>query len=248
MAINLGTMEELEALVNTEDAKSGVFTPFFFSLKDGQKALVRPLLNMTQYVRVDKHELYNPATNSFDVKAVCASSLQLPDCSYCAQVAHNKKLMASPRVVLPVYVHAVLDVKTGAPITYKKKNDDGTEQELPVKGVRLLEMKRSSSILRDLIANYNEDDNHDITCFDFVVTRKNIDGDKLQTTYTVIAKRPRDIPDDIPADYRDRDRVLLMYAEACPWQLVEGSTAQAAPVAPVVSSSTQGKVKNAPDF
>ena len=120
----------------------------------------------------------------------------------------------------------------------------------PVKGIRLLEMKRTSSILRDLIANYNEDDNHNITSFDFVITRKNIDGDKLQTTYTVISKQPRSIEDEIAEDYRDRDKVLLLYSDACPFKLLDDSKVDTSAFdkAPEKTPVASGKVKNAPDW
>lgn len=253
MAINtpVDPMAELEALVNEEQKSTGAFTPFFFSIKDGEKALVRPLLNMNQYVKADKHEVFNPTTNKFDVAAICATSLGLTDCAYCAQAStaktkEEKKLIVSPRIILPVYVHAILNVKTGQPVTYT--DSEGSAQ--PVKGIRLLEMKRSSSILRDFIANYNEDDNHNITNFDFVITRKNIDGDKLQTTYTVISKQPRKIEDEIADDYRDREKVLLLYSDACPFKLLDTGVDQAIAgvVTAVKNGATSGKVKNAPDW
>ena len=45
MAVNIvDPMAELEALTNEETTKTGTFAPFFFSIKDNQKALIRPLL------------------------------------------------------------------------------------------------------------------------------------------------------------------------------------------------------------
>ena len=82
-------MGELETLMN-EESKSSNFAPFFFSIKDGEKALIRPLLNMNAYLKVQKHEIYNPGTNKFDVKAVCAADLHL-ECQHCADAASNKR-------------------------------------------------------------------------------------------------------------------------------------------------------------
>ncbi len=243
-------MTILEDEMNKADEKGSGLAPFFFSIKDGEKALITPLLNMSQYVLVNKHEIFNPAINKFDVAAICAFDLQL-QCQYCLDVVNNKKLTAGKRFVLPIYVHAVINVKTGAYVTYKDK--DGVEHN--VSGVRLLEMKRTSSILRDLVASYNGTDDSDvkaannITKLSYVIRRENVDGDKLQTRYTVTPKQARELPEDIPAWTRDRNQVLLQYADACPFKIVNNER----DVPPALQSSKPangngGKVKSVPDF
>lgn len=237
-------MAILEEEMNRKSDTSG-FKPFFFMLKDGEKALVRPLLNMNQYALINKHEYFDNAKKQYVARAICAADVEL-DCQLCLDAEQNKKLKADTRFILPVYVFSVKEVKTGKEVTYTK--DD---KEVAVSGVRLLEMKRTSSILRDLVAAYNESDEHDITLNDFVISRQNIDGDPLKTKYTVTPKAPKPavFPEDIPDAYRDTEQVKFLFAEACEPVCVgdDGDPfAKEEPAAP--AQSTKGTVKNAPDF
>ncbi len=265
MAINtpIDPMAELEELVNSEDTKNTTFAPFFFSIKDGQKALIRPLLNLNQYVRVEKHEICNPASKKFEVKAVCAASLHMQGCIHCAKAAlakskDEKKLLPSTRIILPIFVHAVIDAKTGEYITYTKAHEDGSSEEIPISGVRLLEMKKSSSILADFIRSYNGNDDsdvkssHDITTLDYVVRR---DGAGTETRYVVTPKAPRALPTDvvaIPDWTHDRDLVLLQYADACPFEIADNDIADNDDLEWDASSKkaakSVGKPKSIPDF
>lgn len=199
MAIDIkDPMALLEDEMNKAENRGG-FAPFFFALKDGEKALIRPLLNMNQYVAVHFHEFFNPATKKYDVSTVCAEDYG-QKCQHCIDAVANKKLAGQRRFYLPVYVHAILKLvgKEWVPVTYT--NADGAEQ--PSKGVRLLELKASSSILSDLVAAYHEDDSHDITRFDFVIARKGI---QLDTTYTVTLKpQARPLPDDLPKQSQEK--------------------------------------------
>jgi hypothetical protein len=233
-------MAILNEEMNKADEKGSGLAPFFFSIKDGEKALIRPLLNMSQYVMANKHEIFNNQTKKYDVKAVCAGDLQLA-CQHCLDATSNKKLASSKRFILPVYVHAVIDTKTGKYVTYT--DQEGLEHN--VSGVRLLEMKRSSSILRDLVAAYNEDDEHDITTNDFVIQRL---GDALETKYTVTPKKPTKFEADVPAWVSDRDQVLFQYADACPFKLVNDESDVPPALQSSKPASNGGKVKNAPDF
>jgi hypothetical protein len=243
MAID-ARMAILEEEMNKAPNSSG-FKPFFFMLKDGEKALIRPLLNMSQYALVHKHEYYDNTTKKYEARAVCAADMEL-ECQLCLDAEQNKKLKADARFVLPIYVLAVVNVKTGAQVTYT--NQDG--QELSVSGVRLLEMKRTSSILRDLVAFYNESDEHDITGNDFVIRRENVDGDPLKTKYTVTPKAPKPavFPEDIPAVYRDTEQVRLLFVDACPPVVVGDDEKPEPVVAAPAKPATNGKVKSAPDF
>lgn len=244
MAINtpVDPMSVLDEEMNKQPENTG-FKPFFFSIAKDEKALVRPLLNMNQYVMVNKHEAWNQAAGKFDVRAICAADLDL-DCQHCvdAVTTGNKKLKADKRFILSVYVHAVINVKTGQQVTYT----DQEGKEHPVSGPRLLEMKRSSSLLRDLVAAYNESDEHDITAQDFVIRRE---GEKLETKYTVTPKAPKPFTETVDAAYRDREAVLRMFAEACE-PLIVGNDDPFAADLPLVSTPAKstGKVNNAPDF
>jgi len=236
MAIN--TPQDPMALLEEEmnKAPESGLKPFFFSIKSGEKALIRPLMNMNEYVLVNKHELFDNGSKKFVARAICAKDLEL-ECQYCLDAANNKKLTADKRFILPIYVHAVVNVETGLPVTYK--DQDGNEQE--VKGVRLLEMKRSSSILKDLVGAYNESDTHNITENDFVIRRK---GEALETEYTVTPKAPSKFTISPDPRYLDRNEIVFLFSEACEPKIVGSDEKPAATSA----QASNGKVRNVPDF
>lgn len=235
MAIN--TPQDPMAFLEEEMAKAPEtgLKPFFFSIKAGEKALIRPLMNMNEYVLVNKHELFDNATKKFVARAICAKDLDL-ECQYCLDATNNKKLTADKRFILPIYVHAVVNVKTGLSVTYK--DQDGNE--VAVSGVRLLEMKRSSSILKDLVGAFNEDDEHNITRMDFVIRRE---GEGLETEYTVTPKAPSKFTVSPDPRYLDRDEIVVLFSEACEPKIVGQDEKLAA-----TPAQSNGKVRNVPDF
>lgn len=192
-------MEEFEAEFQ-QARERNTSVPFFFSLKDGDKAQVRLLLNFPQNVRMDYHEYYNKPEQRWDANNVCAKALE-QECFYCdlAKTSKDWHYKAQRHIYLPVYVHWVRRLqadRTWGPVTYKQ---DG--EELTVCGVRMLDMKFSSTILVDLKDVYTEDaDNpaaRDITRYDFMIQRR---GSGLETRYTVNAKSgaPLPLPIDLP--------------------------------------------------
>ncbi len=217
-------MAVLDEEMQRAQEKSGGFAPFFFSIKDGEKALVRPLLNMRDYVMLRFHEKFNSATKKYDVSAVCAADFN-QECQVCLDAqAGDKKLNASKRFYLPIYIHSALKQdptsNKWAPLTYT--DAEGNEQ--PVKGVRILEMKASSSILADLVAAYNTADSHNITLYDFVIARK---GSGLDTEYTTTLSpnAPRALPDDLPKQRREQIKSDVEIAR--PMKVVGGAVAPA---------------------
>lgn len=212
MAVDLNDpMAVLEDEMTRAQAQTGGFAPFFFSIKDGERALIRPLLNINQYVMLRFHEKFNQATKKYDVSAVCAADFG-HDCQHCKDAqGGDKKLNAQKRFYLPIYIHSALKKDPAgqkwAQLTYT--DQEGNEQQ--VKGVRILEMKASSSILADLVAAYNTADSHDITLYDFVIARK---GSGLDTEYTTTLSpnAPRALPDDLPKISRDRIKSDVEFA------------------------------------
>lgn len=251
MAINTPAdpMAFLNEEMNKEPEKTN-FKPFFFALNDGEKALVSVLLNLPDYVLVDKHETWNNTTKKYDARAICAADLDL-DCQYCIDAKDNKKLQSSNRWVLPVYVHEVwklVDAKQNAYERVTYKDQEGNTH--PVQGFRLLEMKRTSSILKSINDEYNDHDLHDIRMLSFVIRRENIDGDVLQTQYRVSSKVARPIPEEVPDVWRNKESVFQLYAEACP-PVVVGSDdpfVNAVDFPSDIPAKSNGKVKSAPDF
>lgn len=234
-----------EQIQQGQEKPTGQFKPILFRINENEKALVRPLRNMNDYTVVQMHELYNNAAPKESIKAICADTYNLP-CALCQQEATNKKLKASVRFVIPVYVHKILRKKVddkgrvitdkGSPVwetvTYKNSNDE----QIAVSGLRLLELKRTSSILLDLNSLYGEEG--DITKGDIVIERK---GSGLDTKYTTTAKAPSPFSIQIEEDIDDSG-ILALINEACPLQAVDGSTSPA-----LTPASANGRGKTAID-
>src|SRR5260221_11861256 len=99
-------MKEFEAKSKAAKEANKSFDNFFFFLKeDGEKAIVRPLLNLPQVnlTELAYHEAFDRAQSKMVADNVCAQQ----DCRLCKQAEIDKKLKASPRVFLPVFVHQV---------------------------------------------------------------------------------------------------------------------------------------------
>lgn len=243
---NVDPMAYLEEAINRPKSTGGDFTPFFFAIKDGEKALIRPLLNMPQYVRVYKHEYYDNATKTWKFRNLCAADQDL-DCQCCLDVEampegdkEQKKAKRaarrSERMILPVYLHTVVNIKTGAVVTYTQ--DD---KEIPVSGPRLLEMKpESSDILHDLLKSYQASESHDITKRDFKIERR---GAGIDTKYDTTPKDVSPFTIEVPAEYLSKGSVFDLYSNACPPKIVGQDAAPAQSF-----SSSNGAVKTAPDF
>ncbi len=261
MAINTPAdpMAFLNEEMNKEPEKTN-YKPFFFALNDGEKALVSVLLNLPNYVLVDKHELWNNNTKKYDARAICAADLDL-DCQHCidAHASNNKKLQSSNRWVLPAYVHEVWKLVDPKQNAYKRvtyTDQEGNTHN--VQGFRLLEMKRTSSILKSLNDEYNDAEDHDITKLSFVIRRENVDGDVLKTEYRTSSKVARPIPEDVPDEWKHKDTVFQLYTEACPPVVVGGDNDNDSvsddPFLPdwdepmKTPAKSNGKVKSVPDF
>jgi len=244
-------MAYLEEAKNRKNENTGDFTarPFFFSIADGQKALIRPLLNLNAYVRVHKHEYYDNTSKKWLFRSQCAKDLG-QECQTCIDVEalpedtkEEKKIKrqarASERFVLPAYLHAVVEVKSNKKVTYT----DMEQQEHDVSGPRLLEMKpQTSPILDKLLTTYQASESHDISKRDFKIERA---GVGIETVYTVEPKDPSTFDPafhDIPVEYLDRDLVFSIYSDACPPRIVGAEPLVAQP------KSTNGAIRDIPQF
>lgn len=183
-------------------ARESKNAPFFFALKDGQRAKVHFLMEYryAPAATLAFHQLYNQASGQFEVNCVCAQEVG-ESCEICerARRENNWKLKAVKHTYIPVYVHAIKKRENNAwvPLTYTQ---DG--QEKPVSGVRFLDEKtKTSTILEGLYLAYTEssDSIRDRTICkgDFVIARS---GSGLDTTYSVspLPTKPEPLPDDTP--------------------------------------------------
>jgi hypothetical protein len=115
--------------------------PVFIFLKEGEKVMLRPLVNLPQAIVMQKHNKWHD-NRDYRVNAICAKEID-KGCEHCvnAQELEDKKLKASPVIFLPVYVYGVIDVKTGQKVTYTEKDEQGKESEPKnVFGFRVLEL------------------------------------------------------------------------------------------------------------
>src|SRR5579859_5570225 len=143
-------------------AASGGNGAGFFMLKDGELAKVRPLLN--KFIPVYRHDLFNRATNKYEVQAVCAKSVDLTSefCAHCQKAIEtkNRKLEAVMQFVVPLWLYGIRDMndlisdgqggKVGKPRTYQK---EGEEPQL-VRGLRYAQFKPGDPIFENLLTMY----------------------------------------------------------------------------------------------
>lgn len=138
MAIELNPVDALEE----EASRATKKTPFIFSIKEGEKALVHALVNLPEAIVLAYHETWDDAKKTYAVSDVCAADPHIVlECQHCATAAatDDKKLAAKPRVFLPVYLHAVMQ-RVGdkwVTVTYRGSDD----MDYPSSGLRVLELK-----------------------------------------------------------------------------------------------------------
>lgn len=243
MALEIdNTIAEIEAEMKRAQAKSSGGNVSFFVLKDGEKALVRPLLNLNQVASLLMHVYWNPGSGKFDVNSVCAhqAELELPagSCKHCATVKTMTdkkaagKMAATKYFVVPLYVYGIKNA-AGAPVTYTQ--DD---KEVAVQGVRYLQLKPTSDILATLLEIYR--DNGDITTGDLTISRK---GEKLDTKYTVTQRPPAVFSvENVPA--QSKFDIITRIAEMNAPEVIDGAD----PFPPSATTSAKASAPKDLDF
>jgi len=193
-------LDQIDAALT--QAKQSSAAKLLFFLKDGEKALVRPLGGISHLVMLPFHERF--VNQKPDPRAVCAKALEL-DCAWCAEAkaSGDKKLVAEPHFFLQIYVHSFWKRVNGALEQVTQKGADGTDE--PVCGIRLLEMKVNGptsgllAVIKDTIA-----DDPQAFSKDYGIARR---GTGPGTTYTFIAQsKVRPLPADLEIWTRARIR------------------------------------------
>lgn len=209
MAIEMRTDEELmaefEAKNKAAKEANKSFDNFFFFLKEDEKAHVHPLLNVPQLTLTEilYHEKFDHVAGKMVADCVCATQFG-EQCKLCkeAEFMRDKKLKATPRVFLPVYVHGVYKTNLLNQLeAVTAKDETGVEQ--PIKGVRFLKLKLGSAILDSLKEFYYDSDDRSILTSDFVITRR---GSGLDTTYKLTSRKLQPIAEKIVS--YDAERVI----------------------------------------
>lgn len=172
--------------------------PVFLFLKEGEKALIRSLVNLPQAIVLSKHNKWND-NREYRVNAICAKEID-KGCEHCmsAQELEDKKLKASPVIFLPVYVYGVINVKDGSKVTYTEKDEQGHESEPKnVSGFRVLELTlygAAFSILQAFRAYIRDEGS--ITRCDFTIEQM---GSGQKKNFLTTPKAPKPVDPRIPA-------------------------------------------------
>lgn len=232
MAIDV--IAEMEAEQKRAAARSSGSNVSWFMLKDGEKSLIRCLLNLSQAAIILKHDFYNPATRKFEVNALCARSLDLDEeqCAHCIAARGNKKLLAQKYFILPVYVYGVKN-SSGQAVVYT----DSEGNEKAVQGLKYLQLKASSDILAVLLAMYRDGTN--LTGLDLKISRT---GASTDTKYTVLPQSPSPFAvADVPV--QNVEDIITRIADLNPPAIAGGLPTPP----PAVSSAAPAKAV-VPDF
>lgn len=190
-----------QQLQKAAEAPKGKGKPIFLFLKEGHKAIIRPLYDLKDAIPLMKHNLWSedPVKR---VNAVCASELGKP-CVYCKRAVDDKKLTAQLHFYIPVHVYSVLDQNTGGKVTYKEKTEDGSEVTKIVQGPRLLELTSFGKVGKILktFREYMRDENLPISDLDWTITQV---GSGQQKDFVPLPKAPKPMADQLK-DLLQRD-------------------------------------------
>lgn len=190
--------------------------PLFLFLKDGHKALIRPLSELKDAIVLRKHNRYSEDPNE-RINAICARE-DGKDCIYCQKAVNDKKLTAQMYFYLPVYVYGILNQATGQKLTFTKKDENGSETSEEISGIRLLELSAYGSagkILKSFREFMKEDDSPAITALDFTLTQV---GSMQKKDFVLMPKMPKAMPEQVKetASALNLSEVRTRILEACP--------------------------------
>lgn len=222
MATTINPLDIIDnELARAAAPKASNKAPLFLFLKEGHKALVRPLCTLEQVVVMQKHNKYAEDAAQ-RVNSICAAEVG-KQCAICARVANDKKLTANIFIYLPVYVYNVKDASEQY-VTFKEKDEAGNEQEKPVKGMRLLELSSFGTvadILKWLRSFMKDEDNCKITECNFTITQV---GAGQTKSFVVMSKPPKPMDERVAAIIPTSDKIRERILEALPPVAVESST------------------------
>lgn len=231
MAISFEDDVLAQMMDGVEKASQKSVNVWTFQIKDGEKALVRFLLDMRQAAVLWKHELYSKALNNgkggYEVQAACArhDGVDVAYCKHCIAAKSNKKLTAKRSFIIPVYVYRIVNAKTGKPVTYK--NQEGSEVEFQP-GIRMLVLKETAPLLATLLSEYRELEAGDtFLTHDIVISRTDIGGDPLHASYNASVKRETQFvaPEGVEIPEQSAQAIIEQMLEKNPPDIVDGHSA-----------------------
>ncbi len=237
----VSTIEQIEQMqANAEKARQAAkdglrayVSNSIVLLKDGERALVRPLYNMDAVIVRPMHDKFKNTDIALSsrtvegravaapISALCAAHDGNP-CLLCAQ-PKDAKLEARFECFVPVYLYGVKGSGDNA-ITYT--DPDGNVK--PVKGFRMLRLKQGSSILAQLMSTFKDVDyTRDITSCDFKIERK---GVQLDTTYICSPKPPKPMEPNLKAAIPPITKFQDILQEIYPIRILEHAQVNGASV------------------
>ena len=186
-----------EQLVKAATPRSANRKPVFLFLKEGHKAVIRPLFDLRSAVVLKKHNKWSDDPTQ-RVNAICAKEDGKP-CVYCQEAENDKKLTAQYCFYLPVHVYGVIDQGTGQKVTFKSKDENGNEVDQPVQGFRLIELVAFGTIgkvLKSFREFMKDEDNCKITECDFNLSQV---GSGQKKDFVLMPKAPKALPEQLKA-------------------------------------------------
>jgi len=207
--------------IKAELSQNTIRKPFLFlRLKNGQKAIVRPLYNLDKVLVLTKH--YKRAQDGNQaIRAICAHEMGKP-CAYCDMARHDKKLTPENYFYLPVYIHHIIDTQTNKPIMY---TDIQTQTERPISGLRVLELSRFGAVgamLKFFNSFYNAPEHgHMLTDYDFSIEHI---GTNQQKSYICQPEQHGPMPAAIEQQIPAKGDLLEDILAACPPKILFSET------------------------
>lgn len=206
---------------------SGAYKPTFLLLKEGQKALIRPLYNLigeqADACVMAMHNKFNVADPKQSINSVCAQEIDKA-CELCRLAeAGDKQLRPSWSIMLPVYLYRQEELKDGSWEKLTYTDSSGVEQR--VCGVRVLELKdfgKIYDVLKFLRSHLRDEKPHDITTCDFSIEQS---GSGKQKSFIVKALGAKDMNPKIREHIPSPEQVRQMVIEACKPRVVQTGNA-----------------------
>src|SRR6266487_5219905 len=222
-------------------------------LKDGERALVRPLYNMDAVIVRPMHDKFKNTDVSLSSRTVDGRAVAAPISALCA--AHDGKpclLCAQPKdaklesrfeCFVPVYLYGIKDMVNKA-ITYT--DPDGNTKS--VKGFRMLRCKQGSEILNQLMSTFKDADyGRDVTMCDFKLERH---GAGMDTKYVCSPKPPKAMEANLKAAIPPIEKFVSILEEIYPVKILERAPVNGAtaPTDGAAVSPTAKATEEEPEF
>lgn len=230
MATTIEMIEQMQANAERARAAAQSGPRSFVSnsivlLTDGQRALVRPLVNMDGAIVMPMHDKFKNTDASLasrkdqygamvaaPIANLCAVHFGKP-CAFCVN-AKEQKLEARFECFVPVYLYGIKNPDDSA-AAYT--DPDGNVK--PVKGFRMLRLKQGSAILNQLMSVFKDADyGRDVTGCDFLVERH---GSGMDTSYSCTPKPPKTMEPNMKAAIPPIAKFQEILEEIYPIKVVE---------------------------